>query len=571
MAQRIIHVGNNKYMLDGDAVLGHPVVKIHQIDDNGLKTGISATVIDRTFGNPDKNTSFEQRFVPLTIELFNEDNNCGITYYYDYDSINELDKNIAPMGRLVRVCLDGKQMTGAEIDKFKIEAESFYDKSFWLVQDVFDKYENIVRDCLKSALTQKPTGTNPQATQDLLYACANGYTEKALDAIYAGADVNARNKEGLTPLMISIKYGHAQIVIILIDMGADIEATNDSNDTVLTQACAYGQSEIAEILIDKGANINHKSNYGWTPLIFAAANMPKITKKLINKGADLDVMDSDGQTALIAACFASGNIETATMLVEAGADINIRGKNYGTAIECTNNEEIKNLLRSAMNKQKSTKRARRAKLAPSSPEFLIKACCDNDKTQVKLALDSGAYVNAKGTNGVTALTFAVINKNKEIVEMLIKAKADVNAKDNFGKTALIDAATNGYNEILGILIKAGADVNAKDNNGETALMKTAFYKKSTTIDILIKAGADINAKDKDGNTVLMNGTKSWCEDIVKILIDAGADVNAKNKYGKTAFDIAEKKEIKELLYSAMKSTKAPRLNYAQLNCGRGSK
>ena len=88
---------------------------------------------------------------------------------------------------------------------------------------------------------------------------------------------------------------------------------------------------------------------------------------------------------------------------------------------------------------------------------------------VQLLLDKGADVNAKKTDGVTALMVASRDGHQEVVKLLLDKGADVNAKRTDGVTALMAVSASGYIEIAQSLLANGADVNAKDN-GVTALM-----------------------------------------------------------------------------------------------------
>ncbi len=123
------------------------------------------------------------------------------------------------------------------------------------------------------------------------------------------------------------------------------------------------------------------------------------------------------------------------------------------------------------------------------------------------------------------------------VKKLLAAKADINAKGSDGVTALMAASGSGNTEVVSILIKAGASINAKDSKGWTALMN-AVYHSTSAVPLLLAAGADVNAKDENGWTALMLATKSHSSKyeapLVKALLDAGADVNAKDSTGWTA-------------------------------------
>ena len=158
--------------------------------------------------------------------------------------------------------------------------------------------------------------------------------------------------------------------------------------------------------------------------------------------------------------------------------------------------------------------------------------------------------------------------NREAVRKLLEQDGiDVNAKNSDGYTALILASSNGRTEIVAMLLDAGANVNARTNTnywGSTALIRASENKHTEIVSMLLDNGADVNATDDDGDTALMRvincdeeDDRPWYQveydiiEIVEMLLTAGADVNVVNNNNKTALDIAEEtgctKQIKKLI------------------------
>ena len=85
----------------------------------------------------------------------------------------------------------------------------------------------------------------------------------------------------------------------LIEKGADVEAKDKWGSTPLHFASGNNHIEIAKLLLDRGADVKAKDNGGQTPLHFASwHNRIKIAKLLIEAGADVDATDDDGETPL---------------------------------------------------------------------------------------------------------------------------------------------------------------------------------------------------------------------------------------------------------------------------------
>ena len=126
---------------------------------------------------------------------------------------------------------------------------------------------------------------------------------------------NATNENGDTFLIAASRQGSLKIVKSLIGYGADVNAKNNDGRTALMLT---SNLEIAKLLIDSGADVNAKSNGGLTALMLTSSL--EITKLLIDNGADVNAKDDEfGQTALTQAV-KWDRLEIAKLLIDNGAD-----------------------------------------------------------------------------------------------------------------------------------------------------------------------------------------------------------------------------------------------------------
>ncbi|OAA71494.1 Pfs, NACHT and Ankyrin domain protein [Cordyceps fumosorosea ARSEF 2679] len=114
-----------------------------------------------------------------------------------------------------------------------------------------------------------------------------------------GANVNAKDNEGRTPLSYVAEKGHEAITKLLLDKGADAEAKDNDSRTPLSYVAEKGHEAIAKLLLDKGADVETNDNNSRTPLSYVAEKgYEAFAKLLLDKGADAEAKDKDGQTPL---------------------------------------------------------------------------------------------------------------------------------------------------------------------------------------------------------------------------------------------------------------------------------
>ncbi len=174
----------------------------------------------------------------------------------------------------------------------------------------------------------RPAGADIHARDDdglmsLHEAAAHGHTEEAL-ALSAGDDIDARGHMDLTALYAAALRGRTETVKALISSGSDINARGYRGATPLHAAAGTGHIETALALVSKGADINARNDENLTPLHAAAwLGQTETVLELISAGADINARSYGGQTPLDLANV-GGYSETVLALISAGAD-HVRG------------------------------------------------------------------------------------------------------------------------------------------------------------------------------------------------------------------------------------------------------
>ncbi len=295
-------------------------------------------------------------------------------------------------------------------------------------------------------------------------------TDTILDILIEYSNLDYKNKNGNTALMLATDHGKDKIVEKLISKGgADVNLVDNNNCTALIIATCYSLpttiitnvvspvledknikwvnnsttniERIVDLLLDNDADINKVSKDGKTALMHCIDNPENddinfnIIKKLIERKANLNTMDHTNSTPLTIALdmYPINNqrtIDIVTMLLAYGADPDTdtyRNSPLILAIIFHSQALINIIL------DYSTKYTQTSLL---TPELYIGMDKTNILETIKLLLDKGADINAKDVSYCTPLMYACSYcKNAEVIKLLLDRGADKKLKNIHNHTA----------------------------------------------------------------------------------------------------------------------------------------
>nr|CAI5865967.1 unnamed protein product [Callosobruchus analis] len=195
---------------------------------------------------------------------------------------------------------------------------------------------------VKSQLDENPSLlTQADSNQRLLihWSVLSGNVKLVTYLIDLGTPINPADDTDSTPLILASSAGRSEIVRMILERCDDVNHKTSQGHSALQYAASKGWTEICKYLLDNGADINIADERGSTPLHRAASkgNMTVLSLFLTDHADELNINIRDfyGNTPLHLAC-EEDRQEEATLLVEHGADIEIKNRDQQTPLDlCT--------------------------------------------------------------------------------------------------------------------------------------------------------------------------------------------------------------------------------------------
>ncbi|MDQ0570482.1 ankyrin repeat protein [Variovorax paradoxus] len=187
-----------------------------------------------------------------------------------------------------------------------------------------------------------PQAAEVQAYEGLHRAAWHGDLPKLKNLIAAGANLEARDARGRTPLHVATHARQREAVKLLAKAGADLDALEDDRYDAVTIASVADDAATLALLLSLGANAGQvTSRYDGTALIAAAhLGHDNVVRQLIAAGAPLDHVNNLHWTAVIEAVVLGDggprHQRTLAALVDAGANLKLTDRQGNTPLQLAN-------------------------------------------------------------------------------------------------------------------------------------------------------------------------------------------------------------------------------------------
>lgn len=416
------------------------------------------------------------------------------------------------------------------------------------------------------------------SSAELAALIRNGSHDQALVEIRGGADVNALQPDGSSPLMWAVHGVDHTLVHELLKRGAKPNLRNSLGQTPLNEAIDLADEDMVSMLLEAGADPNLGNDDDETPLMLAArlGNLP-MAGQLVKAGAKVNARERYRDQSALMWAIGANSAAVTEFLIQHGAQVDIRAATNDWGNQITSEP--------------------RAQYRPSGGLTpLLYAARSGCLECAQALLRAGAGINRPTPDGVTPLMNAIDNNHFDVADLLLDEGANPYLYDWWGRTALYIAidmhsggsggtgarapsnipgngpeggpprTARGAMRIAQRLLEAGVDPNTQLdmhrpgrggnlgrftddllNTGCTPLLRAAISGDTEMVELLLAHGALPDLPNVMGVTPLMaaagigtGGSGSGSAGVmargdvegnavavIHMLLKAGADVNAR--------------------------------------------
>lgn len=391
------------------------------------------------------------------------------------------------------------------------------------------------------------TGDTP--LYPLFIAAMNGYDDVVRVLLDKGVNVMAKVPGSASPVDAAKHNGHeaaAKMIAAAIKKkkAAEKDASTAAKEAEglwqrIVQAVAQRDSDGLRTLVDG----KHFASLSVDARLLAACALgdAKIAREMLQAGADPNKPCKegfDGVTPLVLTVGVSRSVEVASLLLDAGADVNDEWSEDTTPIFETTADQFYDLAKLLVTRGANVNVRMGNGLTP-----LMFAARNGASKCVELFLDAGADINAvEEEHGVGAFGLALNRLDLQLAEQLLARGAE----PNFGsiETLPLAVAEHGSLAFLQALEARGCKLVRDDQRGRMAFV-SARNPDPEVFDYLLNHGADPSEGNDFGYTPLILSALNNHHHLIRRYLARGDDAAVRDVDGETALSLAIEKRHEE--------------------------
>ncbi|VDM95657.1 unnamed protein product, partial [Thelazia callipaeda] len=388
----------------------------------------------------------------------------------------------------------------------------------------------------------------------LHFAARYGQLAVAQRLLALGANPNARDDKGQTPLHLAAENDYPDVVKLFLKMRQNNRAVLTAIDlngfTCAHIAAMKGSLAVVKelMMIDKAMVIQAKTKTMEATTLHMAASggHDKIVKILLDNGANAEDENAHGMTALHLG--AKNGFVSILNVFEQSLWRKCSKKTGLNALHIAayygNSDFVMEMLKHVQPNLRSE--------PPIYNHYMVKefateygftplhlAAQSGHDALVRMLLNQGVQVDATSTTmSVIPLHLAAQQGHIAVVGMLLsRSTQQQHTKDWRGRTPLHLAAMNGHYEMVSLLIAQGSNINVMDQNGWTGMHYATKAGHLDVVKLFVKSSADAQAETKEGKVPLCFAAAHNHVDCLRFLLKQKHDTHALMEDRKFIFDL----------------------------------
>lgn len=395
-----------------------------------------------------------------------------------------------------------------------------------LIAAIRDKNHKAVEKLLDGGVPAN-TGSEVNALNEAIFAHD---TESVRLLLTFGADPNAHDRDGITPLRAAVDKSFLAGATTLLKYGADPNRVAGIDmESPLAASVMANMVGFAHLFLIYNGDANQVTSNGNTLLISAInkRTVKKFMDLLLKYGANPNAKSKEGKTALFEA-ITCGRADIVSNLLEYGADPNLPGPKHMLWPATYQTACLQYLLSHGADPKKC-------------PGIMELATSINNIESVRTLLKAGVDPNAKKDGVYTPLCTSIRDDRADIFQLLLSNKADPNTMAS--EYPAWKCVTHNRVHFLPALVKAGADIHNPKGIAEMAVS----CNNMEALNWLLDQGVNPNDKSAKGMSPLTTAIREERLEMIDLLLLRGADVNVRGQDWPVCMAVRNPQILKRIL------------------------